>query len=71
MAECLRGAVFNEIGDLINICIRYTDGKSDLDNMSAANNIAQDQKHCLRKVKARIVATSNKFPGFLKFSGYK
>ena len=71
VAECLRGVIFNKIGDHINICIRYTDGKSDLENLSGTNNIAQDKKLCLRKAKARIIATSNKVPGFVKFSGYK
>lgn len=71
VAECLRGVVFNEIGDIINICIRYRSGTDNPDGISKLNNIAQDSKHCLRKVKARVVATSKKIPGFYKFSGYK
>lgn len=30
-----------------------------------------DQTVCFQKFKARVVATSRKFPGFFKFSGYK
>jgi hypothetical protein len=26
VAECLRGVVFNDIGDIVNLCLRYDDG---------------------------------------------
>ena len=73
VAECLRGTVFNEIGDIVTICIKY---RSEEDSFSQLNNIVQTKKTqaknmCLRKVRGRIVATSKKIPGFFKFSGYK
>lgn len=39
-AECLRGNVFNEIGDIITICVRYNSGSTDDENSSNLNNIA-------------------------------
>ena len=67
VAECLRGQVFNEVGDYINICLK----KDGYHKPSKISNIATDQPLCFTKAKARVVATSRKFPGFFKFSGYK
>lgn len=67
VAECLRGNVFNEIGDIVNICIK----KNHNDVRSEVMNIMTEQSKCFKKLKARVVATSRKFPGFTKFSGYK
>ena len=55
------------IGDIINICVK----NKQKDLISSVNNFATSDQYCLKKVKARIVGTSRKFPGFLKFSGYK
>lgn len=67
VAECLRGNVFNEIGDIVNICI-----KKNFDDMtSEVMNLMTHSSQCFKKLKARVVATSRKFPGFFKFSGYK
>jgi len=67
VAECLRGVVFNEIGDIVNLCLKY---KHD-PQKSQFSNIATDAPLCFKKARARVVATSRKFPGFFKFSGYK
>jgi len=67
VAECLRGNVFNEIGDIVNICIK----KNNQDVRSEVMNLMTDTRKCFKKLKARVVATSRKFPGFFKFSGYK
>lgn len=69
VAECLRGVVFNDVGDIINICLRYSDNGAKVHSSYA--NIGQFHNQCFSKVKARVVATSRKFPGFFKFSGYK
>ena len=34
-------------------------------------NLATDPGNCFKKLKAKVLATSRKFPGFFKFSGYK
>lgn len=70
VAECLRGVVFNEVDDLLNICLRYDPGTFAAE-FSAFTNTVTDQNLCFNKAKARVVATSRKFPGFFKFSGYK
>ena len=67
VAECLRGVVFNEIGDIVNLCLKY---KHD-SQKSHLSNIATDSSLCFKKARARVVATARKFPGFYKFSGYK
>jgi ABC-type antimicrobial peptide transport system permease subunit len=71
VAECLRGNVFNKIGDIINLNLMNND-LSTIRN-SVLTNIATDfeQRFVFQKYKARVVATSRKFPGFFKFSGYK
>ena len=38
---------------------------------SKLSNLATDRNKCFKKARARVVATSRKFPGFFKFSGYK
>lgn len=38
---------------------------------SKISNVATDRYKCFKKARARVVATSRKFPGFFKFSGYK
>jgi hypothetical protein len=70
VAECMRGAVFNKVGDIINMNIRYNGGGT---HSSVLTNIAtsDSESQSFLKVKARVVATSRKFPGFFKFSGYK
>ena len=71
VAECLRGIAFNNVGDVINLCAKQVDlGTS---YPSVLTNIATDNEQifCTHKYKARVVATSRKFPGFFKFSGYK
>jgi poly-beta-hydroxyalkanoate depolymerase len=75
VAECLRGIVFNEIGDYINLCLKM-DGphKPSMISNIATNGDASyftSSPLCFTKAKARVVATSRKFPGFFKFSGYK
>jgi len=71
VAECMRGIVFNKIGDIVNLCVKHKD--LGVSHPSVLTNIATDneQLHCFQKFKARVVATSRKFPGFFKFSGYK
>lgn len=64
----MRGMIFNEIGDIINLCV-MTDQYDNV--ISEYNNIGSSHNTCFRKVKARVVGTSRKFPGFFKFSGYK
>ena len=67
VAECLRGSVFNDVGDIVNLCLKYKHGHMP----SSYQNIATDVPLCFKKVRGRVVATSRKFPGFYKFSGYK
>ena len=67
VAECLRGVVFNKIGDFVNICLKLGNSLE----ASAITNRGTDYRQCFMKAKARVVATSRKFPGFFKFSGYK
>ena len=67
VAECLRGVVFNEVGDYVNICLKLSNGQE----ASSITNRGTDYRQCFTKAKARVGATSRKFPGFFKFSGYK
>jgi hypothetical protein len=68
VAESLRNFVFNNVGDIVNLCLKYTDHKH---IPSVITNTFTHREKCLKKVRARVVATSRKFPGFFKFSGYK
>ena len=71
VAECLRGIVFNEVGDIINLQMKHKEMSRSY--KSVLTNIATDneQTYSFQKYKARVVGTSRKFPGFFKFSGYK
>jgi len=70
VAESLRGVAFNDIGDIVNICISKDLAAKEHERSEIAN-IAADRDLCFHKAKARVVATSRKIPGFKRFSGYK
>lgn len=63
--EGLRGLAYEDIGDYVSLCLK------DWNNKAVYGEVTIDSLICNLKLRARIVATARKFPGFHTFSGYQ